>query len=436
MNSNPTHNLILGDCIEQLKSLPDSSVDSIITDPPYGIRFMGKAWDGSDIENKVNYRRSQNSKDPHATLNGGHNSIASEAGKYDFSLKGLKAFEHWTCMWAIEVFRVLKPGGHLISFAAPRSYHRMCSGIEDAGFEIRDQLQWIFGSGFPKSHNLNGKFEGWGTGLKPGYEPICLARKPLEGSVASNMDSYGVGAININECRVPVNLATDKSQFRTINKSSRDGTDGWGMGTNGEHSSQAVHESGRWPSNLIHDGSEEVLFFFPDSKGQQGDLKKHSNSRQSPNGIYGGMRPARDHQKRIELDQSAARFFYCAKTSRLDRNEGLYSSEKPLLQTNSTMRECENADWKKRNGNFHPTVKPTDLMRYLCRLITPKSGTVLDPFMGSGSTGKAAILEGFNFIGIEQDSEYFSIATARCDHAYTTYCEIRAQGDLFSEVSA
>ncbi|MEG2269205.1 MAG: site-specific DNA-methyltransferase, partial [Acinetobacter sp.] len=255
----------------------------------------------------------------------------------------------------VEVLRVLKPGGHLVSFAAPRSYHRMCSGIEDAGFEIRDQIQWVFGSGFPKSHNLSGKFKGWGTALKPAYEPICLARKPLISTVANNVATHGTGAINIDDSRIL-------------------------SGTN---------TLGRWPANLIHDGSNEVRIVFPESNGQQGNLKKQNKTRQSPNGIFSGMRPALDHPKRIDTDKSASRFFYCAKASRNDRGE----------------------------NNKHPTVKPTDLMRYLCRLVTPNGGVVLDPFTGSGSTGKAAIIEGFKFIGIERESKSILTATERCELA-------------------
>jgi site-specific DNA-methyltransferase (adenine-specific) len=287
--------LRLGDCLEVLRSMEDNSVDSIVTDPPYGISMMGKQWD------------------------------------YD-----VPSVDIWT-----ECLRVLKPGGHLLAFAGTRTQHRMAVNIEDAGFNIRDMIAWLYGSGFPKSHNIGKKLEGWngwGTALKPALEPITVARKPFKGNVANNVLEHGTGAINIDECRVhgPDALAGRKRH-------------GGGIAAN--HSSYVLpdsdHESpaGRWPANLMHDGSDEVTELFGD----------------------------------------AARFFYCAKANKKDRED----------------------------GNSHPTVKPTDLMAYLCRLVTPPEGIVLDPFMGSGSTGKAAVREGFSFIGIEREDEYHAIALDR-----------------------
>ena len=404
-----------GDCLEVLKSLDDNSVDSIVTDPPYGLSFMGRKWD------------------------------------YD-----VPSVDIWR-----ECLRVLKPGGHLLAFAGTRTQHRMCVNIEDAGFEIRDMIAWVYGSGFPKSmdigkaidkrggnpqltaeigkqikearqkrgmsaaecdrmfcggttnwswfegrptgqraptpdtfaaiveqwpeleplrkavaeverevvgksvhkpgiangtkghHTVGGtiaqhvditapatpeaqQWEGWGTALKPALEPITVARKPFKGTVANNVLEHGTGAINIDDCRV----GTDRIKVN-----------GWKCGgeqvDNGrqlEGFNGGTHQ-GRWPANLIHDGSEEVT----------------------------------------ELLNDAARFFYCAKANKKDRED----------------------------GNVHPTVKPTDLMAYLCRLVTPPGGVVLDPFMGSGSTGKAAMREGFGFIGIEREAEYFEIAQQR-----------------------
>ena len=404
--------LIHGDCIEVLRAMPDCSVDAVVTDPPYGLSFMGKKWD------------------------------------YD-----VPSEELWR-----QCFRVLKAGGHLLCFAGTRTQHRMAVRIEDAGFEIRDMIAWVYGSGFPKSldvskaidknngevgrlhkftewmrttglsikqindatgtfmgsHYLTDKsqpaiptralweilrplcglipawvdelvdrieaerevvgkapwktlneapmvgadcsaenrsfkditapatdaakqWQGWGTALKPALEPITVARKPLIGTVAENVLQHGTGAINVDGCRVGTDIV------------------GWGggggLGYHGGCSPDGGYPrpvSGRWPANFIHDGSEEVT----------------------------------------DLLGSAARFFYCAKASKRDRDE----------------------------GNNHPTVKPTDLMRYLCRLVTPPDGTVLDPFMGSGSTGKAAVLEGFRFIGIEREAEYVAIAQARINH--------------------
>lgn len=315
--------LINDDCLKALKTLADNSVDSCVTDPPYGLSFMGKAWD------------------------------------YDVPKK-----EIWQ-----EVFRVLKPGGFLLSFGGSRTYHRMACAIEDAGFEIRDQIMWVYGSGFPKSHNIG---DGWGTALKPAHEPIVLARKPLsETTVAKNVLKYGTGALNIDGCRV--------GTADTWAASTRKPSDSIGTFKTGERTTEQ-HSLGRWPANFIHDGSEEVVELFPDSKSC------NSPSSAKPEGtIFGGSRT----QGAIYPGEtgSAARFFYCAKASKKDRGE----------------------------GNNHPTVKPTELMRYLCKLITPPKGVVLDPFMGSGSTGKAAKMEDFGFIGIEIDANYFEIAKNRIE---------------------
>lgn len=314
------------DCLDAMSLyLEENSVDAIVTDPPYGISFMGKRWDYA---------------------------VPSET------------------IWR-ECLRVLKPGGHLLAFAGTRTQHRMAVRIEDAGFEIRDMIAWVYGSGFPKSHNG----EWGGTALKPALEPLTLARKPLIGTVAENDLIWGTGGLNIDGCRVGNELveAGRKGRTECVSNAFGRGLQGGGGGFN----------IGRWPANLIHDGSEEVLSAFPDAKGQQGDLVGHSNKRGT--GIYGDMAPAHDHIARVESETSAARFFYASKASKKDRGE----------------------------GNHHPTVKPTDLMKYLCRLVTPPGGTILDPFMGSGSTGKAAIKEGFSFIGIERETDYCDIAKAR-----------------------
>lgn len=309
--------LIHGDCLEELGWIPNNSIDSIVTDPPYGLSFMGKKWDCE-----------------------------------------VPSVEIWR-----ECLRVLKPGGHLLSFAGTRTYHRMTVAIEDAGFQIRDQIGWVYGSGFPKSHNG----EWGGTALKPAWEPIVLARKPLIGTVEKNFEHHGTGGLNIDGCRVgddvrPVMVRTGT----TVAAKSMSGV------STGATSSGEVTTLGRWPANLIHDGSDEVVSVFPSAQGQQGAVYGTVDQ-----GIA-GIQPRND-------TGSAARFFYCAKASKADRGD----------------------------VNTHPTVKPTDLMRYLCRLITPSGGIVFDPFMGSGSTGKAALAEGFRFIGIEREAAYMKIAQAR-----------------------
>jgi site-specific DNA-methyltransferase (adenine-specific) len=385
-----------GDCLDILRDMPDASVDAIVTDPPYGLSFMGKRWD------------------------------------YDVPS---------VAVWS-ECLRVLKPGGHLLSFGGSRTYHRMAVNVEDAGFEIRDQVMWVYGSGFPKSHNIskaidkmagaerekirvpasevrNAKasgggrdgvkgatrpwieeamrkgyhekagdkpatpaaqqWDGWGSALKPAHEPIVLARKPLgEKTLAANVLEHGTGAINIDGCRVG---EREKPKV-TDPKHSDHAHNTYGKPSGGGN----VLPPGRFPANLIHDGSDEVVELFP------GAGKK-----------------------------SAARFFYCAKASKADRDEGLEAfAEQQFVQWqtgNGTSGKpssmSEGRDTQRRN--IHPTVKPTDLMAYLIRLITPPGGVVLDPFTGSGSTGKAAVREGFKFIGIEREAEYIAIARARIE---------------------
>jgi hypothetical protein len=434
------------DCLAGLRMIPDNFADSIVTDPPYGLSFMGRKWDYD---------------------------VPSEA------------------IWR-ECLRVLKPGGHLLAFAGTRTQHRMAVRIEDAGFEIRDMIAWVYGSGFPKSLDVskaidktepragmfspfaahfaerlkvsgksqkevaalfpsktggitgcvwnwaNGanvptvaqwsvlhpllslsleylplikrieaerevvgyrdrgfvpggnqvygeysgdtrvtapatdaarQWQGWGTALKPALEPITVARKPLEGTVASNILAHGVGGLNIDGCRVGDEVRFNAPAGNAV-----------GMPQDAEGRTVA----GRWPANLIHDGSDEVLGAFPHAPGQLAKASTSDTQRGDQN-VYGDMvRGSNGSEPRNDAG-SAARFFYCAKSSKSDRGE----------------------------GNTHPTVKPTDLMRYLCRLVTPPGGLVLDPFTGSGSTGKAAALEGFKFLGFEREAEYVAIARAR-----------------------
>ena len=416
--------VINADCIEHMNTMPPDSVDSIVTDPPYHLTsivkrfgkegsapaqfgtdgayarasrgFMGKEWDGGDI-----------------------------------------AFR--TEVWEAAL-RVAKPGAYLLAFGGTRTFHRMAVAIEDAGWEIRDTVMWVYGSGFPKSHNVgkgidkaagaerevlvgatsapNGKlggykgerykekrqtpfgvvqdqpditapatdaarqWNGWGTALKPAWEPILVCRKPLDGTVAANMLAHGTGAMNIDGCRVvgedvPINRLESWSGF------------GQEIRPNYE---QEINNKGRWPANLIHDGSDEVVALFPETgKSTGGRIGKKSmgNVTNVPAGQYEKGDPG------FGDSGSAARFFYCAKANKNDRDE----------------------------GNMHPTVKPTALMRYLCKLVTRAGGIVLDPFCGSGSTGKAAILEGFKFIGIEKDPEYHKIAEARINFTLKSLSE-------------
>lgn len=327
------HELHHGNCLDILRTMPDASIDAVVTDPPYGLSFMGKRWD------------------------------------YD-----VPSVEIWE-----QCLRVLKPGGYLLAFAGTRTQHRMAVRIEDAGFEIRDMIAWMYGSGFPKSHNLQGDRQGWGTALKPAMEPITMARKPFKGTVADNVQMYGTGAINIDGCRIPVdendpvNKAVWHCKPQQVYGQYADHVDGVTR-------SAAPPELGRWPANVLHDGYEDVLR---------------------------GM-------------GEAARFFYTPKACKEDRDDGCDDFEEKVgakqfnegmegqIRSNGTViKEAT----KLRNP--HPTVKPTDLMRYLCRMVTPPGGVVLDPFTGSGSTGRGAVLEGFRFIGCEMDADYIKIAKAR-----------------------
>jgi site-specific DNA-methyltransferase (adenine-specific) len=407
-----------GDNREVLKNLADNSIDSVVTDPPYELGFMGKSWDATGVAYSV---------------------------------------ELWQ-----EVMRVLKPGGHLLAFSGSRTYHRMAVAIEDAGFEIRDQIMWIYGSGFPKSHDISKgidkqagaerevvktgfaygisvgqeaqgyrpadyvskqlsneaitteakQWQGWGTALKPAHEPIVVARKPLIGTVAANVLTYGTGGLNIDGSRVGNEIVSTHHAPK--------GTFAGGEPNRGSDTSTYQNHTGRWPANVIHDGSDEVVALFPDSKGGAFPAKRGqaiNTSFASGQETEGGFRAMGD-------SGSAARFFYCAKASKRDRNEGLDglpSQRRAGLQ--GADNDKDNLDpvserWRTQpSANHHPTVKPTDLMRYLCRLVTPPGGIVLDPFMGSGSTGKAAMYEGFEFVGIELTDEYLPIAKARIEFA-------------------
>jgi len=368
-----------------------------------------------------------------------------------------------------ECLRVLKPGGFLLSFSSTRTYHRMTINIEDAGFEIRDSCTWNYSSGFPKSHNISAsidkmyghpnrgraiptassyqacdvdqdnkltsnpvgpyepktdeakQWQGWGTALKPSQEFIAVARKPLDGTVANNILEWGTGGMNIDATRVPM---SDEDYEKLSSGVERIREKGGTMGNSWKNSSDLsganpVNPAGRWAANFIHDGSQEVLELFPDVKGSKGSGLTKSDARSWKNKSTEGI-------NRIGYDDSgsAARFFYCPKASKKDKEEGLDNFEERIqAATYGDIGPMEGNPRKPNTGhiqrirNHHPTVKPTELMKYLCRLVTQPSGIVLDPFMGSGSTGKAAILEGFRFIGCELDEEYLAIAEARIKHA-------------------
>lgn len=431
--------LLNGDCLDKLKELEDNSIDSIVTDPPYGLSFMGKKWD------------------------------------YD-----VPSVEIWQ-----ECLRVLKPGGHLLAFAGSRTYHRMAVRIEDAGFDIRDQIMWIYGSGFPKSHNVgksidkmqgnqrqvvaeekgtykldnaiknagvlgkmnqkltddgyeiktitkgNSVGEGWGTALKPAHEPIVMARKPIEGTVAENTLEYGVGGLNIDGCRV----GTEK----TITKSTKSHKDDkvYGKFNGGE---DTINE-GRWPANIIFECTCEN----PKVVADKYDIRAYNDYKNTFKSYEENDKDLGEYEikdvettKVIHTDPNCPCYILDKQSGNKKSSKRGSKYNKPTEHTNtytpaaSDYRDdntygdeggasrffyCPKANKKDREeGNIHPTVKPTDLMKYLIRLVTPKDGIVLDPFMGSGSTGKAAMQEGMWFVGIEREKEYYEIAKQRIEY--------------------
>jgi DNA modification methylase len=420
--------ILYGDNLVRMKELEDNSVDAIVTDPPYGIRFMGLSWDGADIIKRTLQRAGQAqplTKKGLPRVNP-RVSYAESAGSYDFRPDAMRKFQQWTQEWAEEAYRVLKPGGHILVFASPRTYHRMACGVEDAGFTVRDQIMWLFGSGFPKSRNVSkaideesgadrepdtysgpndknnvygdnmgggvtlkrgaaatpeaAQWDGWGTALKPAHEPVLMARKPMDaGTVAANVLLHGTGAINIDGCRIQTTDVIPATVNQNIIGRAY-GADNLGRES---VSTFVQHEEGRWPANVIHDGSEEALEFMPDSEGSKPQIMNRggANGKQYSGGYSGQQGVITGYAD----EGSAARYFYSAKASGEDRG---YDNE-------------------------HETVKPTDLMQYLCRLVTPPGGLILDPFSGSGSTGKAALREGFRFIGIEQQLAHAEYSVRR-----------------------
>ena len=403
-----SYTLLNGNNLDLLRAMPDNSVDAVVTDPPYG---LGKEPDALAMLRDW--------------METGHHDVKSKKG---FMGKTWDNFVPQPAQWK-EVYRVLKPGGHVLAFAGTRTQDLMALGLRIAGFEIRDLVAWVYGSGFPKSLNLEGEWDGWGTALKPALEPITLARKPIEGTVSDNVLKWHTGAINVGGCRVAVH-ASDKKNYdanMACHERYADGREklgGYEGGWNKDPT--AIKNTGaRWPANLIHDGSDEVVALFPvtgPSKAaprNNGEFKRVAKGKETAHVTYGHS----------DAGGSAARFFYCAKTNSTDRNEGCDGLDDSFIAaSNQAQAQLKRGvtEYKAASGtnsiksvkNNHPTVKPTDLMRYLCRLITPPEGTVLDPWMGSGSTGKACGAEGFNFIGMEMDEKYFTISQARVSAAY------------------
>ena len=404
-------------CLDVMDSMEANSIDCIVTDPPYEIGFMGKKWDNTGI-----------------------------------------AFSNDT--WS-KALRVLKPGGYLLAFNHSRTFHRMMVAIEDAGFELRDTIMWIYGSGFPKSHNVGlsidkklghedrghriavanrfhpdgtregkpetldkyigktpegNKYDGYGTALKPAFEPIVMARKPFKTSVAENVLTYGVGGINIDECRIEGIKEGDPTRFQNVKRS---GGSISIFANGGLDNDNVIEQNGRFPANIIHDGSAEAVSGFPDTTSGGSCL---TANRKNEYNDYTYQFGGGGNNDIAGSSGSASRYFYTAKASVKDRDDGL-SEFTPQQVNDGRLTEIDNAYQRGETlrKNIHPTVKPTDLMQYLIRLVAPKGSTVLDIFMGSGSTGKAAMIENternadYHFIGIDLEEEYCDIAKARIE---------------------
>ena len=406
-SENKDYKLYYGDMLDMLQVIPENSITSIITDPPYELGFMNRDWDKSGIA---------------------------------FNIDAWK-----TCL------KVLKPGGHLVAFCGSRTFHRMVCAIEDAGFEIRDVIMWIYGSGMPKSSNVGKRLEKklghvvddefykYGNALKPAYEPIVIARKPFEGSMIDNMYNNNVGGLNIDDCRVPLTNDKDVSNYKfnmdANNRMSQNDKDTHHRFEGGWKVMKGDREipDGRFPANVIltydDENYDEVCGGFPNSGS--GNNKEPYN--------YAGKEYDNKETSMFNGDKlqspsnyndngSASRYFYCAKASRRDRDEGLEDFE--LVTRSDRNPELETANNQfNRSGiprkNFHPTCKPVDLMKYLVRLVTPKGGTILDCFNGSGSTGKAVMSENYDrnsnykYIGVELTEEYLPIAKSRIEYAIT-----------------
>lgn len=427
-----TVTLYHGDCLDVLRELPDASVHAVVTDPPYGIAFMGKEWDQfgefGSTRKRGDYTRNKRR---------GTHDDALEAGRYDLSPSAMVNFQRWCEAWSRECLRVLKPGGYMLVFGGSRTWHRLASGIEDAGFEIRDSMAWLYGSGFPKSLDVskaidkaagverevvsegtpvkrmipgadqnatgswikdNGRtftptvtspatpdaetWAGWGTALKPAFEPIVVARKPFTGTVAANVLEHGTGAINIDACRVAHANAADlaTSQAKNPGRADTITSDVYGAG----RPQQSVNVDGRWPTNVVLDESQ--------AEGLDAQTSVTRSRVGKPReGAAGDGWNMTASGAEYDDEGGASRFFPTFR----------YEAKAP---TSERPREGDTS---------HPTVKPLDLMRWLVRLVTPPGGVVLEPFAGSGTTAEACVIEGFQCIAIERDETYLPLIVQR-----------------------
>ena len=445
--------------LDVVSSWPANCIDSLCTDPPYGLGFMGKEWDTYD---KNQFGRK------------GLEGVNDLKVKKNFNIlpryKADSGFQQWFTGWAQAMLRITKPGGFLLCFGGTRTYHRLACAIEDAGWEIRDCMMWLYGSGFPKSHNISkaidkaagakrkvigtrpvpgyarsevehGKqnrnklefeqtsddaatplaqlWQGYGTALKPAWEPIIVAMKPLDGTFAHNAEAHQVAGLNIDGGRIGIDSEKDKSQLRTMNRSKKDEENGWGMNQNSADKPQVVQPQGRWPANLILDEESARLLDEQTGTKKSGFMAAGTKRQMSDNpnkNTYGKFNPDTVRNDTYGDSGGASRFFYCAKTSRRERNMGLDDqSGKKVNDGRETPIDNPYQRGETIRKNTHPTVKPLALMKYLCTLLKMPSAdqVILDPFLGSGTTGIACKELGINFIGIEKEREYCEIAVKR-----------------------
>lgn len=442
--------VLVGDCVEVMAAMEVASADAICTDPPYALGFMSKAWDSFGSSREDGSRGGVGDKG----ILPGYGRGGTSEDRFAYRQREARTFQAWCETWAAEALRVLKPGGHLLAFGGTRTSHRLVCAIEDAGFEIRDTIAWMYGSGFPKSLDVskaidasaghlrgqrgevisgNGAmsgpnyertvkgdpvtataaaWQGWGTALKPAYEPIIVARKPLDGTVAANVLEHGTGALNVDGCRIGTD-AQHKAKCESVVglDSNRNGV-AYGEWTGERESSWTP--AGRWPANVVLD--EEAARLLDE---QTGTLHSQDPVTRRSASVTTGVTGFTTNPWSVQYADSggASRFFYVAKASSAERNAGLDGLDAQRVHRYSTRGAGTLPQQTPAVGtverNIHPTVKPIALMRWLVRLVTPPGGTVLDPFAGSGTTGIAAALEGFEFVGIEREPEYAAIADAR-----------------------
>lgn len=465
--------LICADCLDAMRRMEPDTFDAIVTDPPYGLSFMGKEWDSFGCDTRQ-------PGDGHYTKVDNPNGRSKVRYGYGNKLRdSMASFQEAMTPVFTEALRVSKPGAHLLCFGGTRTYHRMACAIEDAGWEVRDCIMWVYGSGFPKSMDVAkaidkasgyvgevigertvdvgmqggnmhagrkqqqqqqvrslseqaSEWKGWGTALKPAWEPIVIARKPLDGTVANNVLTWGCGAMNIDACRVPVGI--DDEVFVKNPHTKSKGSDAYGTNCYGKYNATNRDydpSNGRFPANLAHDGSDDVLMLFPDTgKSSGGGGVKYVGK-----DVYCGGYTGKNYEGNVGMGDSgnAGRYFntFRAGEDSADRTYadkgGTNFAAKPGMRRESTSADrffyCAKASKADRGeGNDHPTVKPNRLMRWLVRLVCPRGGVVLDPFMGSGSTGVACLDEGMRFVGIDRDEHYVDIARTRMDGRQLTLC--------------